>query len=152
MSTHPDLDPSVGDGAVDDEGRDEARASTMQARMFAGLAAFSVLAAIVYGALSHEPAGTTLLVLTGGLTGLCGLYISWHRPGHVDEASGHGDANAVDESEPWFPHASPWPFAIAVSVVLMGNAMLLGLWLILPAGVLLIASIAGFAAQSRNRS
>jgi len=120
-----------------------------QARMFAALAAFSVVAAIVYGIMSSEPAGTTLLLLTGGLTGLCGAYLSWRRP----DAGAH-DESAQDaaEHEPWFPHASPWPFAVAVSVVLLGNAALLGLWLMLPAAVLLGASVAGFAAQSRHRS
>lgn len=135
---------------VDTEGRDEIRASTMQARMFAGLTAFSVVAAIVYGSMSREPAGTTLLLLTGGLTGLCGVYISWQRPTVTTGHSGAGGAGGADEQ--WFPHASPWPFAIAVSAVLVGNAMLLGLWLLLPAAVLLGASIAGFAAQSRHRS
>ena len=126
-----------------------------QARMFAGLAAFSAVAAIVYGIMSSEPAGTTLLLLTGGLTGLCGAYLSWRRPdgdargeSAPDAATEHGAA----DDEPWFPHASPWPFAVAVSVVLLGNAALLGLWLMLPAAVLLGASVAGFAAQSRHRS
>jgi len=120
-----------------------------QARMFAGLAAFSAVAAIVYGIMSSEPAGTTLLLLTGGLTGLCGAYLSWRRP-----ETAARDESALDaaEHEPWFPHASPWPFAVAVSVVLLGNAALLGLWLMLPAAVLLGASVAGFAAQSRHRS
>jgi len=123
-----------------------------QARMFAALAIFSMIAAIVYGIMSSEPAGTTLLLLTGGLTGLCGVYLSWRRP-EPPGAPGPGQhADSVAQEEPWFPHASPWPFAVAVSVVLLGNAALLGLWLMLPATVLLGASIAGFAAQSRHRS
>ena len=129
-----------------------------QARMFAALAGFSVVAAIVYGIMSEEPAGTTLLLLTGGLTGLCGAYLSWRRPEAPtgpgpDVPASHGaGSHGEDDVEPWFPHASPWPFAVAVSVVLLGNAALLGLWLMLPAAVLLGASIAGFAAQSRHRS
>ena len=124
-----------------------------QARMFAALAASSVVGAIVYGILAHEPAGTTLLLLTGGLTGLCGAYLSWRRPDLPTHTATdrHGTERDGTE-EPWFPHASPWPFAVAVSVVLLGNAALLGLWLMLPAAVLLAASIAGFAAQSRHRS
>jgi hypothetical protein len=138
------------DNAVDSEGGDEVRASTLQARMFAGLAAFSVIASLVYGLMSHEPAGTTLLLLTGGLTGMCGLYVSWNRPPPTHAAP---TANVDrDHQEQWFPHASPWPLAVAVGVVLMGNALRLGLWVILPAGVLLAASLAGFAAQSRHRS
>lgn len=121
-----------------------------QARMFAALAAFSVVAAVVYGIMSSEPAGTTLLLLTGGLTGLCGAYLSWRRPSPSGPEP-HTDAVEASE-EPWFPHASPWPFAVAVSTVLLGNAALLGLWLMLPAAVLLGASVAGFAAQSRHRS
>ena len=132
---------------------DEHKAAVTQGRMFAGLTTFAVIAAVIYGFLSHEPAGTTLLLLTGGLTGLCGIYITWNRrpapSGHV--AIGDNGAQA-DADEPWFPHASPWPFAIAVSAVLAANAVLVGVWLLLPAGVLLAASIAGFAAQSRHRN
>jgi len=122
-----------------------------QARMFTALAGFSVVAAIVYGIISSEPAGTTLLLLTGGLTGLCGAYFSWRRPDKPGTATTEQHVEA-DAEEPWFPHSSPWPFAVAVSVVLLGNAALLGLWLMLPAAVLLGASVAGFAAQSRHRS
>ena len=123
-----------------------------QARMFAALAAFSVVAAIVYGVMSEEPAGTTLLLLTGGLTGLCGAYLSWRRPDAQPGTVTPGAHEVGDSDEPWVPHASPWPFAVAVSVVLLGNAALLGVWLMLPAAVLLGASVAGFAAQSRHRS
>jgi hypothetical protein len=137
----------------------------MQARMFAGLTAFAVVAGVGYGVLTGEPAGTTLLLLTGGLTGLCGLYISWNRRpspagthrGSTDGSTGTDHATLADAhthgiEEPWFPHASPWPFAIAVSVALAANAMLLGIWLLLPAVVLLAAAVFGFAAQSRHRN
>lgn len=144
------MSPAAENDTVDTEGGAEVRASRLQGWMFAGLTVFSIIASLVYLLMSHEPAGTTLLLLTGGLTGICGLYVSWTRPPKTHAPTTANDDR--DHQEQWFPHASPWPLAVAVGVVLMGNALLLGLWVILPAGVLLAASLAGFAAQSRHRS
>jgi hypothetical protein len=134
-------------GPLDPEGADEAKAFTVQARVFEGLAVFLVAVSIGYGIWTKEYAGTTLLLLTGALTGMCGLYLGWRRR---QRQEGEHQAAAEDE-EPWFPAGSIWPFAIGAGAALVGNGLLLGLWLLLPAGVALAAAIFGFAAQSRRR-
>jgi hypothetical protein len=128
----------------DPEGVDEAQAFTVQARVFGGLAVFLVILSIGYGIWTKEYAGTTLLLFTGALTGLCGAYLGWRRRQRLS----HGDA----DDEPWFPAGSIWPFAVGAAAALVGNGLLLGLWMLLPAGVALAAAIGGFAAQSRRRS
>ena len=44
----------------------------VEALIFNLIAAFCVIAAVVYGLWAREPIGTTALVLSGGLTGLIG--------------------------------------------------------------------------------
>jgi hypothetical protein len=135
-------------GPLDPEGADEAKAFTVQARVFGGLAVFLVAVSIGYGIWTKEYAGTVLLLLTGALTGLCGAYLGWRRR---EPPGGDGAGDDAGDDEPWFPAGSIWPFAVGVGAALVGNGLLLGLWLLLPAGVALAAAIGGFAAQSRRR-
>lgn len=141
------------DGARDDAGRtDDSPGFAIQARMFTGIGAFMFLLSIVYGFLSKEPAGTTMLVLAGGLATLTAAYLGLHKPppeADVDDAAAPA-GDPIDE--PWFPHASIWPFAIGVGAVLVANGILLGLWMLLPAGLVLAGAIAGFSRQSRQRA
>ena len=132
---------------LDAEGADERHAFTVQVRVFAGLALFLVALSVGYGIWTREYAGTTLLLLTAGLTGLNAVYLWWRRPLRTAGEASTGEA----DDEPWFPVGSIWPFAIGVGVVLVGNGLLLGLWLFLPSVVVLAAAVWGFAGQSRRR-
>ena len=138
------------DPSRDDAGReDDSPGFDIQARIFAILGIFLTGISLLYGFLTYEWAGTVMLTLTSGLTFTIGGYLGWKKPPpgtNVDEAEpGHGD------EEPWFPAASGWPFALGGAVVLVGNGLLLGLWLLLPASALLAYAIAGFVQQSRVR-
>jgi hypothetical protein len=141
------------EGARDDAGRtDDSPGFEIQARMFTGIGAFLFVLSIVYGFISKEPAGTTMLVLAGALATLTAAYIGLHKPPSetdVDEASAPAD-DPMDE--PWFPHASIWPFAIGAGAVLVANGILLGLWMVLPAGLVLGGAVVGFSRQSRLRA
>jgi hypothetical protein len=140
------------DDVRDDAGRtDDSPGFDIQARMFTGIGAFLFLISIVYGFISKEPAGTTMLVLAGALATLTAAYLGLHKPppgADVDEAA---DPEAEGLAEPWFPHASIWPFAIGAGAVLVANGILLGLWMMLPAALVLAGAVIGFSRQSRQR-
>lgn len=141
------------DASRDDAGRtDDSPGFDTQAQMLTGIGLFLFVISLVYGFLSKEAAGTTMLVLAGGLVTLTAAYLGLHKPREtsVDEPE---RAHHIDGSaEPWFPHASIWPFTIGVGAVLVGNGLLLGLWLTLPAAAVLGAAVIGFIHQSRQRS
>lgn len=135
------------EGEVDQEGSDEARAFVVQTRVFGVVGAFLFALSIGYGLWTGEAAGGVMLALAGGLATLTAAYLGWPRKGHAVPAPQVG----ADET-PWFPAASIWPFAVAGAAFLVANGILLGLWLLLPAAVVMFFAIAGFVVQSRRRS
>jgi hypothetical protein len=140
------------EGARDDAGRtDDSPGFDVQARMFTGIGAFAFFISIVYGFISKEAAGTTMLVLTGGLAMLTGAYLGLHKPPPEADVEDSTDDFADEVEEPWFPHASIWPFTIGAGAMLVANGILLGLWMLLPAGFVLAGAIIGFSRQSRQR-
>ena len=137
----------------DDAGReDDSPGFDIQARIFALVGTFMSVVSIVYGFLTYEWAGTVMLVLSSALAFTIGAYIGWDKPNRssaaVDEP---GAPQGHDDEEPWFPSSSGWPFALGVGLVLVANGLLLGVWLLLPAGAFLAFALAGFIHQSRVR-
>ncbi len=134
----------------DDAGRDDdSPGFDIQARIFAAVGTFVGLVSILYGFLTYEWAGTVMLTLTSLLAFTIGGYLGWKKPPAgttVDE-----EQHDTEDEEPWFPHASGWPFALGIGAVLVANGLLLGLWLLFPAGAFLIYAIAGWIQQSRVR-
>ena len=144
----------------DDAGRGPAaeRAGwATQARLFGGVGAFVVLIGVVYWFVSYETAGTTLLALTAVLALMTAAYVGWPRKGQSGGDGGGADGGHASEPghDPhdgvWFPEASIWPLAIAAGMVLVGNGLLLGRWLLIPAGVFLAWALAGMIRQGRHR-
>jgi hypothetical protein len=118
----------------------------VEALIFMIIAAFCGIAAAVYGIWSREPIGTTALVLSGGLTGLIGGFF-WFVSRRIDaRPEDRKDADIADGAGElgFFPPASYWPFALAMSAALMGLALAFFYsWLILIAGVALMITIGG---------
>lgn len=119
----------------------------MQARLFAFVGTFFTVVSLGYGFWTYEWAGTTMLALASGLAFTVGAYVGWNLNGSPAAGAGH----RIGE-EPWFPAASGWPFAVALGMVLVGNGLLLGLWMLLPASAFLAFGLAGFIRQSRYRT
>lgn len=147
MTDH-DVPPVAEEAQLDDDGLDS---WALQARIFGGIAVFMLVIATIYWFMSYEPAGTTFLVVSAGMTGVPALYLAWPRarrdqprPPHIEP--GHDPHDGV-----WFPEASIWPFAIGGAMVLVANGFLLGRWLLIPALALLVWSIAGMIRQGRHR-
>lgn len=118
----------------------------VEALIFNLITVFCVVAAIVYGVWSHEPIGTTALLLSGGLTALIGGFF-WFVSRRIDaRPEDLKDAEIADGAGElgFFSPGSYWPFGIALAAATMG----LGLayfhaWLILLAGVALLITIGG---------
>jgi hypothetical protein len=134
--------------------RDVSPGYDVQARLFGAVGAWLTVVSIFYGAVSHEYAGTTFLALASGLSFLIAAYMGWQQPRGWRTVTEPSDTDAgaeSEEDEPWFPEASIWPFVMGVAIVLVGNGLLLGRWLLLPSLVFLAFALAGFTRQTRWR-
>ncbi|CAA9214477.1 MAG: Cytochrome c oxidase polypeptide IV [uncultured Blastococcus sp.] len=118
----------------------------VESLIFNIIAIFCVAAAVVYGVWSREPIGTTALALSGGLTGLIGGFF-WFVSRRIDaRPEDRKDADIADGAGElgFFPPASYWPFALALSAGLMGLALAFWYsWLILIAIAALLITIGG---------
>jgi hypothetical protein len=141
----------------DDAGRSSAAGDTgwgTQAVMFCGIGGFIGFIGIVYWFVSYEWAGTVFLGLTATMAIGSGLYLGWPR-GDEDGPEPAGGQRLEPGHDPhdgvWFPEASIWPLAIGAGMVLVGNGLLLGRWLLIPSAVFLAWSLAGMVRQGRRR-
>ena len=111
----------------------------VEALIFNLIAVFCIVAAIVYGVWSHEPIGTTALVLSGGLTSLIGGFF-WFVSRRIDaRPEDRKDAEIADGAGElgFFSPGSYWPLGMALSAGLMGLALAyFYVWLILLAGAI----------------
>jgi hypothetical protein len=118
----------------------------VEALIFNIIAAFCVIAAVVYGLWAREPIGTTALVLSGGLTGLIGGFF-WFVSRRIDaRPEDRKDADIAEGAGElgFFSPGSYWPFGLALSAALMGLALaFFYLWLILIAAAALMLTIGG---------
>jgi hypothetical protein len=118
----------------------------VEALIFNIIAAFCVIAAVVYGLWAREPIGTTALVLSGGLTGLIGGFF-WFVSRRIDaRPEDRKDADIAEGAGElgFFSPGSYWPFALALSAALMGLALaFFYIWLIAIAATALMLTIGG---------
>jgi cytochrome c oxidase subunit IV len=118
----------------------------VEALIFNLIAVFFVVAAVVYGLWSHEPIGTTALVLSAGLTALIGGFF-WFVSRRIDaRPEDRKDAEIADGAGElgFFSPGSYWPFGMALAAGLMGLALAFYYaWLIVIAAVALLLTIGG---------
>lgn len=127
----------------------------VEARIFLGIASFLVLATVVYFVTSSENAGSTMLLLAGGMALMIGGYLTVQARQRTDAAEpqreGGGGSDDPAAEEAYLPHASIWPFALGMGLVVLANGLALGLWAVVPGALLTAASGFGYARQSRRR-
>ena len=128
----------------------------MEAGIFIGISSFLVFVTAVYWLTSAEDAGTTMLLLSGGMALLVGGYLAAQSRKHTDPAEGdastaEGPDEAAPDEEAYLPHASVWPFAMGMGLVVMANGLALGMWALVPGALLAGTSLWGYARQSRRR-
>ena len=122
----------------------------VEARLFEFLTAFFFVAAIVYVILSHEPAGSAALFLTGGLALIIGTYFRFVARRLEMRPEDNPDAEVSDGAGDvgFFSPGSYWPITLAASAALVGH--LAGVLLHLGVGDLRRA-VAGRHRRSRVR-
>jgi hypothetical protein len=117
-----------------------------ESRIFEILTIFFFLVAVVYLLVSHEPAGTAALFLTGGLALIVATYFRFvsrrleprpeDNPG-AEVSDGAGDVG-------FFSPGSYWPFGLALSVALVGISLaFMYFWALTISAVILLISIGG---------
>jgi hypothetical protein len=100
------------------------------------LGAFLFVACGVYGLTSHEPAGTTMLLVASATFWFLALVAR-----HVARQEA-----ARPESPDEEIHIGPtiWPFGFAISAVILGLGVIISPWLLVPGGVGFILCAAGW--------
>ena len=103
----------------------------LQGKMFLGLAAFMLAAAIVYGLWSKEAAGTTALFLAFGLCTMIGFYLAFTARRADTGAQDREDADIADDAgEIGFFSPHSWqPLSLAVGGSLAFLGIIFGWWL-----------------------
>ena len=105
-------------------------------RICVWLATFLVVAGTVYGFMSHEPAGTTLLLVASAT--FCFLaFVARHVAAQEAEGS--------DQEEEEI-HIGPtiWPFGFAIAAVLIGLGAIFSTWILIPGAIAFAVCAAGW--------
>ena len=97
----------------------------VEARLFEFLTAFFFVAAIVYVILSHEPAGSAALFLTGGLSLIIGTYFRFVARRLEERPEDDPDAEVSDGAGDvgFFSPGSYWPITLAFAAALVGLSL-----------------------------
>lgn len=112
-----------------------------------GVAGFLGGAALLYGATAGDEAGSVLLLLASGLAAMIGGYLLTQPGREPVEATGESAA----EAEAYLPAASIWPFWVGLGATVLGHGLVLGLWGLIPGGLVTAIGVLGFSGQSRRR-
>jgi len=113
-------------------------------RAYLALGALIAVMCALYWFTSYESAGTAMLLLAAGLAMFIGLYLA--------RTARRTTAHAGDETTPYLPHASAWPFFVGVAALVTLNGVALGLWALVPGAIALAGALVGYAGQSRRRA
>ena len=146
-------DPALGGGTEGPRGHEAGGRtddSAVPRRVFFVIGGAIVPLAILYGIVSYEEAGTTLLALTAVLALWSGTYLYLQQRPRQDNRPGEL-AGEMGGEEAYLPHASVWPFAIGLGVATIMNGLVLGIWVLVPGVAFLGLGIGGWVRQTRNR-
>lgn len=122
----------------------------VESRMFLGISTVLAVLFVVYLLTADERSGAVLLLLAAAMGVLMGGYLALQARKHAGDDPGQPGGEPA-EAEEYLPHASIWPFGMGMGAVMVANGLALGLWAILPGAVLGMASVWGYARQSRRR-
>jgi len=104
----------------------------IQGRMFLWLSVFILAVAIIYGLWSKEPAGTTALFLSFGLSIMVGYYLAFTARRVDTGAQDNKDADVADDAgELGFFSPHSWqPLALGVGSAIAFLSVAIGWWLL----------------------
>jgi len=123
-----------------------------ESRIFNGVALFLFVTAAVYAIWTGNSnygtdwAGTTALVLTGGLCALCGGYFAFVarriEPRPEDRPDAEIDEGAGEMG--FFSPGSYWPFGVALAAAVAGLGIVFwAVWLMILGGVAVLLAVGG---------
>ena len=118
----------------------------VEARLFEFLTAFFFVAAIVYVILSHEPAGSAGLFLTGGLSLIIGTYFRFVARRLEERPEDDPDAEVSDGAGEigFFSPGSYWPVILAGAVALTGISLaFMYFWAVAISAILIVMAVGG---------
>ena len=106
-------------------------------RLFAIIAAFFTLLAVVYWFLAKEPAGTAALVFTGALGFLVAFYLLFtaRRVEPLPEDDDEGDVAEGAGVQGFFSPHSWWPLVVGAGAAIIGFGLVFLMWWIMILGV-----------------
>jgi hypothetical protein len=114
--------------------------------LFAAGTLFFFPVAIVYGVWSQEPAGTTALALTGGLSFLVGFYTLFTAR-RIDPRPEDSKEGEIEDGAGELGHFSPhswWPLPLASATAVIALGLVFGWWLVIAGVVILGLALVGF--------
>jgi hypothetical protein len=126
--------------------------------VFAGTGLFLVPWTVLYAASSGDRAGALLLAgCAVALLAIAGYLQLQAR--HVGRRPSDADADAAAEEAPAVaaaasvqaahpPDVSVWPLLMAGAATLLGLGLAFTVWVVIPAGLLLVAGVLGFAREA----
>lgn len=113
--------------------------------LFTFVAGFLFVVSAVYWFMSHDPTGTTALILAGGLAFIVAYYVLFTarriepRPEDMQDAEMADGAGELGFFSPY----SYWPIGIAASFASFGLGIIYGIWLMILAAAFLIFAVVG---------
>ncbi|MFI1566040.1 cytochrome c oxidase subunit 4 [Streptomyces sp. NPDC020490] len=118
----------------------------IQGKMFMWLSVFFLAMAVVYGVWSKEPAGTTALFLTFGLSIMVGFYLGFTARRVDAGAQDDKQADVADEAgEVGFFSPHSWqPLALAAGGALAFLSIAIGWWLMFFSAPLILVGLWGW--------
>ncbi|WP_314172691.1 cytochrome c oxidase subunit 4 [Streptomyces winkii] len=118
----------------------------IQGKMFLGLAVFLLATAIIYGAWSKEPVGTTGLFLAFGLAVMIGYYLAFTARRVDAGAQDNKEAEVADDAgEIGFFSPHSWqPLALGLGAAFGFLGVAFGWWLVFVSAPLLFVGLFGW--------
>jgi hypothetical protein len=118
----------------------------IQGRLFIWLSVFLLIMAIVYGVWSKEPAGTTALFLSFGLSIMIGFYLGFTARRVDAGASDDKEADVADEAgELGFFSPHSWqPLALGAGAAIAFLGVAIGWWLLYFAAPIILMGLWGW--------
>ena len=119
----------------------------VESRIFELLTIFFFVVGTIYLILSHEPAGSAGLYLTGGLSLIVGTYFRFvarrlEAPRPEDNPAGEISDGAGDVG--FFSPGSYWPILLAGAVALTGISLaFMYFWAVAISGILVVMAVGG---------
>ncbi|MDD2817591.1 MAG: cytochrome c oxidase subunit 4 [Candidatus Nanopelagicales bacterium] len=118
----------------------------IEGKLFAYGTPFFFIVAFIYNYVSHDPIGTTVLAMCGGLTALVAFYVLYTAKRVFPRPEDRGEAN-IDEADPEYGFFSPhswWPLMIGFGTTVVVLGLVFAVWLTALGAFVLVIALVGW--------